>query len=152
MKWQSTIRLSIVLGDCNSQKSIISASTIISELHLCLFCVEKKGWSDDFASNASYNEHYWCHFFYKNLFFFGSFSFRQRVLVFLWQTFPGHFGDETEPNQWLPLVVPLKALMVALCKLRLLVFVDIRLTRGKCSCLFCQSTKDDREKVNSVFQ
>lgn len=29
------------------------------ELHLCLFCVEKKGWSDTFASQASYNQHYW---------------------------------------------------------------------------------------------
>ena len=26
---------------------------------MCLFCVEKKGWSDDFASGSSYNEHYW---------------------------------------------------------------------------------------------
>jgi hypothetical protein len=30
-----------------------------SELHLCLFCVEKKGWSDTFATSSSYNEHYW---------------------------------------------------------------------------------------------
>ncbi|TRY68420.1 hypothetical protein TCAL_02502 [Tigriopus californicus] len=26
--------------------------------HLCLFCVDKKGWSDSFASNAQYNQHY----------------------------------------------------------------------------------------------
>ncbi len=25
-------------------------------IHLCLFCVEKKGWSDDFASQAQYNQ------------------------------------------------------------------------------------------------
>lgn len=27
-------------------------------MHLCLFCVEKKGWSDSFASQAQYNKHY----------------------------------------------------------------------------------------------
>ncbi len=26
--------------------------------HLCLFCVGRKGWSDAFASQAQYNEHY----------------------------------------------------------------------------------------------
>ena len=30
-----------------------------SELNLCLFCVEAKGWSDTFASHSSYNDHYW---------------------------------------------------------------------------------------------
>ena len=29
-----------------------------SELHLCLFCVEKKGWSDEFTSQETYNTHY----------------------------------------------------------------------------------------------
>ncbi len=28
------------------------------ELNLCLFCVDKKGWSDTFASQKSYNQHY----------------------------------------------------------------------------------------------
>jgi len=28
-------------------------------MNLCLFCVEKKGWSDNFASQSSYNKHYW---------------------------------------------------------------------------------------------
>merc|ERR1712020_528344 len=26
--------------------------------NLCLFCIEKKGWSDTFASQSSYNQHY----------------------------------------------------------------------------------------------
>ena len=26
--------------------------------HICLFCVEAKGWSDEFPSQSSYNEHY----------------------------------------------------------------------------------------------
>ena len=27
-------------------------------MNLCLFCVEKKGWSDTFATQSSYNQHY----------------------------------------------------------------------------------------------
>ena len=30
-----------------------------SKMNLCLFCVENKGWSDNFASQSSYNTHYW---------------------------------------------------------------------------------------------
>lgn len=28
------------------------------KMNLCLFCIEKKGWSDNFVSQASYNQHY----------------------------------------------------------------------------------------------
>ena len=28
------------------------------KVNLCLFCVEKKGWSDTFATQSSYNQHY----------------------------------------------------------------------------------------------
>ena len=28
------------------------------KVNLCLFCIEKKGWSDTFATQSSYNEHY----------------------------------------------------------------------------------------------
>ena len=28
------------------------------KLNICLFCIEKKGWSDTFASQSSYNQHY----------------------------------------------------------------------------------------------
>jgi hypothetical protein len=30
--------------------------------HVCLFCLEKKGWSDEFPTQVTYNEHYTqCH-------------------------------------------------------------------------------------------
>merc|ERR1712038_2223814 len=29
-----------------------------SNLHVCLFCVDRKGWSDTFATQSSYNEHF----------------------------------------------------------------------------------------------
>jgi len=29
-----------------------------SDLHMCLWCVEKKGWSDEFTSQEAYNAHY----------------------------------------------------------------------------------------------
>ena len=28
------------------------------KMNLCLFCIDKKGWSDNFASPAQYQEHY----------------------------------------------------------------------------------------------
>ena len=28
------------------------------KINICLFCIEKKGWSDTFASQSSYNQHY----------------------------------------------------------------------------------------------
>ena len=28
------------------------------KVNLCLFCIEKKGWSDTFATQSSYNQHY----------------------------------------------------------------------------------------------
>ncbi len=43
-------------SDSNTDNKL---SQFFSELHLCLFCVEKKGWSDTFATGSSYNEHYW---------------------------------------------------------------------------------------------